>query len=242
MKCEHFENLIPLYVGGDLEPPQADDLRQHLTGCAHCRRVTEDFQASQTWLTGFAVPEFDEASFATMRASVISQIERQEKRGRLIEWLLPKFSPRFVLASAAIALAIVSGLVAAVYRQQPSPSRIGGEVIADNGSHRNQAAGDGKVITAGGQISTTTGKERRFPRSKRADSTLLPPEAFNNGGFSNPLEPPVIPDEQPVTEPAPATEPEEKEMLRIELQTADPNIRIIWLTPKTPSPTDSKTK
>ncbi|MBL8188938.1 MAG: zf-HC2 domain-containing protein, partial [Acidobacteria bacterium] len=65
MKCEQIEELIPLYVGGDLEPSEADDLRHHLTDCAQCRRLHEAFQASQTWLTTFAVPEFDEASLAT---------------------------------------------------------------------------------------------------------------------------------------------------------------------------------
>ena len=35
-----------------------------------------------------------------------------------------------------------------------------------------------------------------------------------------------------VPEPPPAANVVEPEMLRIEMQTADPNIRIIWLTPK----------
>lgn len=251
MKCELFEDLIPLYVGGDLEPPEADGLRQHLNTCAHCRRLTEDFQASQTWLSGFVVPDFDEASFARLRASVIGQIERQEKRGRWpdwMNWLLPKFSPRFVLASAAIALAVVTGLVVAVYRQQPIPSRTGGEAIADNGRQDNlgdkvsATTGDRRVSTAtsGGRVSAATGMERRFPRSKRAD--LLPPEAINNGGFSNTLEPPVTGPEQSETEAAAPEESEPKEMLRIELQTADPKIRIIWLAPKASSPSNSQTK
>lgn len=238
MRCEPFEQLIPLFVGGDLEPLEADELRQHLNTCAHCRRLKEDFEASQNWLTGFAVPEFDEASFAKMRGSVISQIEQQQKRRRwpdFIDWLLPKFSPRFVLASAAIALAIVSGLIAAVYRQQVIPAKPGGEVIADNGKQGGAKLDDRNVITAtGGQVSTATGRERGFSRPRHSTAEELPSEAFGNGGSLNPLEPPVIPDEPAATETAlfaPA-EAEPKETLRIELQTADPNIRIIWLTPK----------
>lgn len=241
MRCELFEQLIPLHVGGDLEPHEADELCQHLNTCAHCRRLNEDFEASQNWLTGFAVPEFDEASFAKMRVSVISQIEQQEKRGRWPGWiiwidsLLPKFSQRLVLASAAIALAVVSGLVATVYRQQLVPTKTKVEVIADNGRSGSPITNGPQVITTNGQqVSAVTGKERHSLKPKRADSDLLPSEAFTNGGFSNVLEPPVIPDEPAATETASiaSVEAEPKEMLRIELQTADPNIRIIWLTPK----------
>jgi len=260
MRCEHFETLIPLYVGGDLEPLEADSVRQHLNTCAHCRRLNEEFQASHAWLTGFAVPEFDEASFANMRASVFREIERQEKRGSWptwIDWLLPKWSPRegwgpgLMLASAAVALAITTGLVAVVYRQQTIPVKSGGDVIAGNtnpvkaGSGNEQIGSDSVAPPANNAIRS----KRHTFRSKRVDSPLLPPEALNNGGFEQPLEPPVIPEEtaEQVATPEQGTattpvEPVEKEMLRIELQTADPNIRIIWLTPKLDSPSNPKTK
>lgn len=251
MRCELFEQLIPLFVGGDLEPHEADELQQHLNSCAHCRRLNQDFQASQNWLTGFAVPEFDEASFAKMRASVLFQIkgqielqiERQEKRGRwpdFIDWLLPKFSPRFVLASAAIALAVITGLVTAVYRQQMAPAKTSGETVADVG-RINIVAGKQHSEQKDNRVATASRSVSRSNHSKAA-STLLPPEAFNNGGFEQPLEPPVIVPDQPTVEEAAPVEPEEKEMLRIELQTADPNIRIIWLTPKSGSPTNSQAK
>ena len=265
MKCELFEDLIPLYVGEDLEPPRADDLRQHLTGCAHCRRVTEDFQASQNWLTGFTVPDFDEASFAKMRGSVLSKIERQieqeitqqEKRGRWIGWLLPKWTPRLALVISAAAFAVVTVLSVAAYRSQIVTPKPGGDTVAktgipvstDDGQSKtlaeNRVSGDRiSTATGGDRISTATVRERRFPKSKRSES-VLPEEASNNGGLSFPLEPPVIGPEQTEPEAAAQAEPEDKEpkeMLRIELQTADPNIRIIWLTPKTPSPSVSKTK
>lgn len=255
MRCEHFEKLIPLYVGGDLEPLEADSVRQHLNTCAHCRQLNAEFQASHAWLTGFAVPEFDEASFANMRASVFREIERQEKRGSWpawIDWLLPKWSPRLMLASAAVAVAITTGLVALVYRQQTIPVKSGGETIANNDKQVNrgsieQNGSDSVGVPVGNPISV----KHRSLRSKRVDSPL-PPEAFNNGGFSNALEPPVTPEEtaEQATTTAPAeqvattapVEPVEKEMLRIELQTADPNIRIIWLTPKPDSSSNTKTK
>ena len=262
MRCEHFEKLIPLYVGGDLETPQSEQVRQHIKTCADCCRLSEEFQASQAWLTGFAIPKFEEASFANMRASVFREIERQEKRGSWPAWidrLLPKWStrqgwgPGLMLASAAVALTVTTGLVGVVYRQQAVPVKSSGEIIANN----DKQADTGKIEQSGNHSvgvsvgNPISGKHRTF-RFKRVESLTLPPEAFTNGGFSNALEPPVIPEEaaEQVTTPATAEqvaaavpqESEEKEMLRIELQTADPNIRIIWLTPKADNPSNPKTK
>lgn len=253
MKCELFEDLIPLYVGGDLEPPEADGLRQHLNTCAHCRRMTEDFQASRNWLTGFTVPDFDEASFAKMRASVIGQIERQEKRGRwpdFMNWLLPKWSPRLALAVSAASLVAVTALSVAVYRNRIAPPKTGQDrvSVATGGQRVGSTTGGEQIsnVTGGNRfsavtdrkpISTATGRERRFPKSEP-----LPEEALNNGGFSNALEPPVTGTEHSAAEATAPEEAEPKEMLRIELQTADPNIRIIWLTPKASSPSNSQTK
>lgn len=249
MRCEHVETLIPLHVGGDLEPHEADSLCQHLTTCAHCRQLHEDFEASQNWLTGFAVPEFEEASFAKLRASVLTEIERQEKRGSWLGWidgLLPKWSPGLMLATAATALAVTTGLVATVYRQQITPAKSAGETIADAGQAttvKTTELATGK-ISVNAEANRVATAPRSIPGSKhvKAATPLLPPEAFTNGGFSNPLEPPVIPEEESVAESVAQTEPEPKEMLRIELQTADPNIRIIWLTPKADSPSNPKTK
>ncbi|MBS1786200.1 MAG: zf-HC2 domain-containing protein [Acidobacteria bacterium] len=246
MRCEHVETLIPLYVGGDLEPHEADSLRQHLISCAHCRQLHEEFQASHSWLTGFAVPAFDEASFAKLRASVLKEIGRQEKRGSWsgwIDWLLPKWSPRLMLATAAVALAVTTGLVAAVYRQQVAPARAVGETIADAGQIK-PATGTEHTNPLPQELNRVATAPRSVPRSKhvKAATPLLPPEALGNGGSLNPLEPPVIPEEESATESVAQVEPEPKEMLRIELQTADPNIRIIWLTPKPDSPSNPKTK
>lgn len=245
MKCELFEELIPLYVGGDLEPSEADDLRQHLTSCAQCRQLHEAFQASQTWLATFAKPEFDEASLATLRASVLNEIERQEKRGSWLNWLtglLPNWNPRLVLAVSTAALVAVTALSVAVFRNQiATPEPGSGDTVAITEIGGSTNGGDIKPAVHNNQAGAKIGQNRI---TKQRASTLLPEEAFNNGGFSNALEPPVIPEES-APEAVGAVEPEEKdhtEMLRIELQTADPNIRIIWLTPKADSPSNPKTK
>lgn len=247
MKCEQIEELIPLYVGGDLEPYEADDLRHHFTDCAQCRRLHEEFQSSQSWLITFAVPEFDEASLATMRASVLNEIERQERKGNWLQWLLPKWNPRLVLAVSTAALVAVTALSVTVYRNQMAAPKPGNDRIsAVTGDNQIQTVGEPTQFAASNQqVSPVTVKERRAPRTQASEPALLPEEAFNNGGLTFPLEPPVTDVEQTESETTATVEAKDKEpeeMLRIELQTADPNIRIIWLTPKAASPSNTKTK
>ena len=148
-----------------------------------------------------------------------------------------------MLATAAVALAVTTGLVATVYRQQTTPVKTDGETIADAGRD-NPATGQKHTDSFPQEGTRVATAPRSAPRSKhvKAATPLLPPEALGNGGSLNPLEPPVIPEEESVAESVAQTEPEPKEMLRIELQTADPNIRIIWLTPKPDSLSNPKTK
>ncbi|HMX24533.1 MAG TPA: zf-HC2 domain-containing protein, partial [Blastocatellia bacterium] len=80
MKCELVEKLIPLHIGGDLEPSESESLRQHLADCARCRQLQEEFEASRVWLREMTAPDFDAAIYADLRATVIRQIKQQEKR------------------------------------------------------------------------------------------------------------------------------------------------------------------
>lgn len=240
MKCEHSEHLIPLYAGGDLEPPEAESLRQHLETCVNCRQLHQKFAASQTWLSEFAAPDFEAPIYADLRASVIRKIEQQEKRGSWFQWLLPKWNPRLMLVASAAALAIVTGLITVTYYRQQTPLTSGGETLANGGKLVTPEAGSRTFrpqLSEEKQIKPKMVRTER-PRSGRTVKTPLPPEAFQNDPFAAPSEEPVTTSDLAEATPA---EPEEREMLRIELQTADPNIRIIWLTPKA-APTEPNIK
>jgi hypothetical protein len=241
MKCEHSEHLIPLYVGGDLEPPEAETLRQHLDACVNCRQLHEEFAASHTWLSEFAAPDFEAPTYADLRASVIRKIEQQEKRGSWFQWLLPKWNPRLMLAASAASLAIVTGLIAVTYYRQQTPVTGGSDTLANGGKLITPEAGSRTFrpkIREEKQIKPVKTTRTERPRSGEPAEIPLPPEAFQNDPFAAPSEEPVTTSDLAEATPA---EPEEREMLRIELQTADPNIRIIWLTPKA-APTEPNIK
>ena len=242
MKCEHSEHLIPLYAGGDLEPPESETLRQHLDTCVNCRQLHEEFAASQTWLSEFAAPDFEAPIYANLRASVIHQIEQQQKPGSWFQWLLPKWNPGLMLAASAAALAIVSGLMAVTYFHQQAPVKTSGENLANNGNH-----GTPEKSPSPTPVDSTAMQQQKLSASSAQFSgrsvkpavaeTPLPPEAFQNDPF--PLEEPA-PDATN-TEIAATIEPEQPKMMRIEFQTSDPNIRIIWFAPKSDTSSMNKT-
>lgn len=234
MKCELSEKLIPLYVGGDLEPEESVELRLHLESCAHCNRLAEDFYSSRNWFAATPLHDFDEASFANLRASVLSRIQQQPSSKSWFDWLLPKWNPRLMLAASAAALVVMTGIALAVYLSQ-SPDSISGIDVAvergvstATGNERGESKPEQLAIR---HVVPDSQASRRSNRVK-VETPSLPPEAFQNDPFGQPLE-----EQQPIDDPAAVAEaapikPEEKEMLRMEIQTADPNIRIIWLTPK----------
>lgn len=50
MDCEKYENLIPLYLDGELTEVQVNSLRQHLEGCPKCREQLNALQYMQSML------------------------------------------------------------------------------------------------------------------------------------------------------------------------------------------------
>ncbi len=238
MNCTRAEQLIPLHAGGDLPTAEAGSLRQHIEACAHCRQMAEEFAASQAWLSEFAAPAFDESGFADLRASVRREIEQLESAGegaagrRWFGWLWPQWSPR--LAFAAAALILLAGLAVVAYRVKPlssEPTVAGSKQPAPPSptpQHEEQQA-----------VVNPPPSHRRPPKPAPILQRLTPDDATVAAVEPNA----TVLTAQNSTEPAINTSLAQAvpEMLRIEFQTADPNIRIIWFAPKA-GKTESNTK
>lgn len=249
MNCTRAEQLIPLQAGGDLSPTEADRLRQHIDTCARCQQIAEEFTASQAWLSQFAAPafdpKFDDAVFADLRASVLREIKQMESAGegtdrrRWFGWLWPQWSPRFAFAAAVALLILIGGLAVSVTRHktpaqpetaikdkpqqkkpdQPSP------LPQDQSPNENHQAN----ATEQPKHSTASWPPQRLQR-------LIPEEpAPSVDSMPSIVTAQATPGIEPTTDPARTADvaKAEPEMLRIEFQTADPNIRIIWFAPKT---------
>ena len=223
MDCRRVEELIPLYVEGDLGEPQAGGVRAHAQACEACRRLVAEYGASQAWLRANDAPEFDAAFVDTVRAGVMRELAAEEARRpfveRLRDWLAPR---RLALVTAALA-AIFVALALFVYLNRARVEHQDEQTAQDNPAPRVEKRDD--VANTPTVISEQTAPlpKRRSPR--RAAPRVKTPDD------DAPIEPRLaVQSAVPLDNGVVAAQTEEK--LRIEIQTADPNIRIIWFAPK----------
>lgn len=243
MRCAQAEKLIPLYAGDDLPVEQTGELRAHLKSCAQCQRLVAEFEESRNWLINFSAPEFDEATLAGMRDAVLEEIGQVEKRPGLAEWILPSWNPRFVFAASMTALLLIAAWGAFVYWRQPSRPANPDQTMANknNGGNKVESpqtgAPDDVQPNNDHRIAGDTPRQRKHGRKPIKPVSSLPSQVEIQE-----VEPDPIAQSPTATEPA-AGQPDSagstktdlavnRNMLRIEIQTADPNIRIIWFAPK----------
>ena len=241
MRCTHAEKLIPLFAGDDLPAREAAALRRHLESCANCRRLAAEFEESRDWLRGFAPPQFDEAMLDDLRDSVLGGIGRIEYRSRWIQWIVPGWNLRFAFATSLALLLLVAWFGLVINRRQPPNDPKPNQAEAQKGGRKQVESQSGKNSHEGANNDKRTAKSnpgRRGPMQKmikprlneslQTNERMIEPDLIaqhmNTGQTAT--DPSAVPD------PANIDPDANRDMLRIEIQTADPNIRIIWFAPK----------
>ena len=232
MQCTLAEKLIPLFVGDDLPDDQMKTLCEHLDGCANCQGLATEFSESQNWLRTFAAPAFDEAIFDDLRAGLAREIAGDEERPR---WFAPRWNPRFAFAAAMAVILLIAAFGIYVFQHQPSPDdkltlhpeKADRDVEQPpKTDRRDQAINPKRAVRYG---------KRKRPAARQYDLSASP------GAFTLPVLQPIPvslePGDLAITDTT-----KDQGMLRIEMQTADPNIRIIWFAPKTDASTQSNNK
>src|SRR5262245_57287459 len=235
MRCTLAKNLIPLFVSDDLPDEQMSSLREHIEACEACRQLADELSDSQLWLRTLAVPEFPEAIFADLRDGVQQQIVRAQPGKSWFQWLVPDLRPRFVLtAAAAAALLLVAVFAIYLVRHQTGPKNDG---ISGGAKAHNKITTPQTVVYEKQSGKVREGRENGEPKR--------PGTGQNKRSAKHRSLPLPIPQQLPeLNDVATADIPKDREMLRIELQTADPKIRIIWFAPMpdTSSTDQSNTK
>ncbi|HET6669720.1 MAG TPA: zf-HC2 domain-containing protein [Pyrinomonadaceae bacterium] len=236
MNCKHVEELVPLYVGRDLEEKRARLVKSHVQSCAECARLAEEYREAQRLLQLFEPPPFGEAVYAGIRQRVLREIARESSAPALPQLVERLFRPRTRWAVATALLLVVS--VVAFYfiaerrggrqqvadrnsaaertgpaERQSAPLRGGESPVplpssGEHGDRTYQAQQRKSRGAAAGRPRTVATRDARSmtAAASRVSKDPAEPDAVAAGH-------PVIPDKP----------------IRVEMQTKDPNIRIIWI-------------
>lgn len=206
MNCKKVEALAPLFVEGDLPAGQADLVRSHVAGCPRCRQVVAGFRASQAWLHERGPVALNGAMLEGLRRSVWRRLDDQKRRPWLLRWMdrhwisLRRWASQPLVAVACTLLLVVGA--SALLRV--SGLRTTATPTADDGSLTATDLGEGQAAEAERTVEMDV--EGMFAQAGTAGTAEAPSplDSVDEG-------PAVIEDH-----------------MRIELQTRDPNVRIIW--------------
>jgi len=239
MNCKQVENLLPLYVGRDLDARSERLVTAHVESCASCSDAAAEYRQTGELLQEFAAPGFSEDVYSGIRQNVWRQIESETTARSPWEAVFDLFRPRPAWALAALVLIAVSVLgIYLISKRLRSSQPIVATAPGTNQNvvDRKQPAGSLKDEARVPQL--TPGET---PEPRLADRRVIHRRTHRS----------VItdrPDSVAVVHPAPSitiftpTDPENsaqidessdnnsKKTLRMEIQTKNPNIRIIWFS------------
>jgi len=262
MNCKNVQELLPLYVGRDLEEKATQTITAHLQSCADCAGAVSEYRETRQLLQQFAPPQFSEAVYDEIRQSVLSEIAGEATVPALSRWLETLFRPRLrwavatalLLAFAVFALYFTANRSANQTNSQPQVAGISrtpdGTTLDDQSKSQSSAVSavpsgrdsNGRNTSAG---TTIAGPVDRARRSQQRRSAGAPVERNNTVAVSTAAARTMTDDTSPagnnVAEPGASSIDDSAtsaKTLRMEIQTKDPNIRIIWFAPE-PSKQDS---
>ena len=224
MKCRRVENLIPLYVENDLAASLSERVSLHLEWCGRCNWLLDEYKESQNWLHSGAGPELDEAELNAFKAGVLRSVAQNTTKAPAVANLIQHWTRRQLFAFF-IAILFVSGMVLLYVYQTRENVKIAPPQKAVLSPEPEPAPAPAPGLA--GEVEPKSVEQafvnkRKRPAIKARRNALLAKHRFeaNPGG-----------------DPAQFSFESEKAnrasgMLRIEFQTSDPNIRIIWFAPK----------
>lgn len=255
MNCRNVEELLPQYVGRDLEQKRARQVTAHVQTCSECARSAHEYGEAHQLLQLFEPPEFSEATYAEVRSLVLREIELQSVAPLSIfalEFFRRPFQSRMLWAVSTVVLLAVclfafyflgnltsgpqNAANMAVNRgaggQKTPGERTSAGTQNDNSVKDLKAAPNGTA----GTPPATASKSSRSQLNLKAQTAWLSRKA---GGA------PALPAktaQNSLEAKGTDTSATAEKPLRLEIQTNDRNIRIIWFThssTKEGSPTES---
>ena len=252
MNCKQVEELLPLYVGRDLDAGAEQRVTQHVESCAVCAVAAGEYRQTRELLQECAPPVFSEDVCAGIRQNVWRQIESESTTASMSELIAGWFRPRVIwaAASALLVAALLLGIFLIGNRSTPQQkAAVNAPEMNRDGSNKQIAAVPPRDTSTPSPFARREGvkgprqaylrhSERKGDRSRAPDrlNTLVAnaPDALPNTSGSPRLGTSSDPDPSPARDSV--------KTLRMEIQTKDPNIRIIWFAQRDTKPVSHNSK
>jgi len=230
MNCNRVEELLPLYVGHDLEEERTRLVTAHVHSCTECTRSAREYRETNQLLQQFGPPQFSEETYLAVRNGVLREIERQSNATTLLKFVSRLFQPRLMWAvSTAVLLAVclfAYYFIANRTNEQRFEQANGAsqpDKFKDLGTASGKDLKPALTGTADARPALGTGSRKsRFTQtvwhSRRAGEA---PAVLVREATCSPIEP---------TSPTRNSSLPSDKTLRLEIQTTDRNIRIIWFS------------
>lgn len=262
MNCERAERLLPLHAGGDLEDArERAALSAHLAGCDACRRRAgewAEWAEGLSLLRADEPPEFDAAFFDPIRREVMREIGAARPPAHPLATLFAALlRPKPLAYAASLALVCAALPFALRLSRAPRPAKTVGDGVTATLNRRlsseratptpgravvHENAGVKKTTRAlpqreGSAASRATGEtspSSRVTMARGADGATAQPAVARVEPQTQSPPPAVVltPGELPGAGVELAVVRDEREMLKIDLRTGDPDVRIIWFSPQ----------
>lgn len=236
MNCKQIEKRLPLYVSDDVAQSQSELIRRHLELCANCLTLLNELDDTRAWLQSSTTPNIDEDELSHMRSAVLIGISKNpEPQKESYRWI-----PYTRLAMSAILVSCVCIAAFLFYSNRDDTITVKKSVdkrVAATIPESNKPA-DTLDVRLNNQKQKTFkdlhGKSDfpiKLPVIEPGELLIFVSVQYQLAEIV-----PVFV-EQPISDPVITTISTEK-MMRIDFQTSDPSIRIIWFV----APNESSTK
>ncbi len=231
MNCSQIEKLLPLYVSHDLAGRQAQLITLHLPACEACRQAAAEYRQAQEFMRDFTSPIFGDEVYDEIRKGVWQQIEAEQKRPSLFDTMAVFFQPRLVWTAVAALVLSISVVAAYLLTQRTTPrpddfANVPKTVLPMDWSAEGFAGGSREPRTR----NTESRQAKMLKRERKPGRMVAPDQAGSVAAYSPDVK------TQSIDSSSPVVGKENLEGLRLELQTRDPNIRIIWFTNRDSKP------
>ena len=217
MNCKRASRNVPLFVAGDLSGDLNREMVNHLAICEECGRLAQEFRESNSLLTeAFALPEFGAQFYDEIRNNVLDKITRDGMASR------PRFGHRWIYASAFALMLVASAVMFVRWRGvQEAPQDLSSTTRIAGNTASNQAP-----------ESTSSPQSKDLPRKSQRTSISRKPVRQTTLSRTTPQQfesARKLDASAGGLQVSPSERASASEVSRIEIQTSNPNIKIIWL-------------